>query len=79
MLYLYQGGGAVSEDCCCAKQITLTKTSYTLKKGKSVTVKAATVLQYPKLQQLSDAHAKEFRYASSDKSIATVDKNGKIT
>ena len=29
-------------------------------------------------KQLGDAHAAEFRYASSDKSIAAVDKNGKI-
>ena len=28
--------------------------------------------------QLTDAHAKEFRYASSNKNIATVNQNGKI-
>ena len=50
-----------------------------MKTGKSVTIQAATVLQYPERQQLGDAHAKEFRYATADKSIATVNKNGKIT
>ena len=62
-----------------AKKIKLSKTSYTLKKGKKAKIKAKTVLQYPKRKQLGDAHAKEFRYASSDKSIATVSKSGKIT
>ena len=62
-----------------AKKIKLSKTSYTLKKGKKVKIKAKTVLQYPKRKQLGDAHAKEFRYATSDKSIATVSKSGKIT
>ena len=36
-------------------------------------------MQYPKRKQLGDGHAKEFRYATSNKSIATVDKTGKIT
>ena len=62
-----------------AKKIKLSKTSYTLKKGKKAKIKAKTVLQYPKRKQLGDAHAKEFRYASSNKSIATVSKSGKIT
>lgn len=59
--------------------IKLSKTSYTLKKGKSATIKAETVLQYSERKQLTDAHAKEFRYASSDKKIAAVSKKGKIT
>lgn len=61
-----------------AKEITLAKASYTLKKGGSVTIQAKTVLQYPKKQQIGDAYAMEFRYASSDKKIASVDKNGKV-
>ena len=42
-------------------------------------IEAKTVLEYPERKQLSDAHAKEFRYATTDKSIATVSKTGKIT
>ncbi|MBR1741171.1 MAG: Ig-like domain-containing protein, partial [Lachnospiraceae bacterium] len=62
-----------------AKKIKLVGTSYTLNKGKKAQIKAKTVLEYPKRKQLSDAHAKEFRYATTDKSIATVSKTGKIT
>ena len=68
-----------------AKKITLSieakasLSSYTLKKGKSVQIKAKTVLEYPKRKPLSDAHTKEFRYASTDKNIAAVNKKGKIT
>lgn len=36
-------------------------------------------MEDPKKKQLSDSHAKELRYASSDTSIAAVDANGKIT
>ena len=62
-----------------AKTIKLSKTSYTLKKGKKAQIKAKTVLEYPKRKQLGDGHAKEFRYATSNKSVATVSKTGKIT
>ena len=62
-----------------AVKITLSKTSYTLKKGKSVTIKAKTVLQYPERKQLGDGHAKEFRYVSTDKTVAVVSKKGKMT
>ena len=61
-----------------AKNITLSKNKYSVKAGKTVKVKAKTVLVEKGKKQLSNAHAAEFRYASSDKSIATVDKNGKV-
>lgn len=60
------------------KAIKLTKTKYTIKVGKTAKIKAKTVLVDKTKKQLSDAHAKEFRYASSNKTIATVNKNGKI-
>ena len=60
------------------RKITLSKSKYTIKVGKTAKVKAKTVLVDKTKKQLSDAHAKEFRYASSNKKIATVDKNGKI-
>ena len=41
-------------------------------------IQAKTILVEEDKKQLSDAHAKEFRYASSDKKIATVDNNGVI-
>ena len=49
-----------------------------LKKGKKSQIKAKTILVDSKKKQLSDGHAKEFRYASSDKKVATVSKTGKI-
>ena len=61
-----------------AKKITLSKSSYTVKVGKTAKIKAKTVLVQKGKKQLSNAHAAEFRYASSNKKIATVDKNGKI-
>ena len=60
------------------RKITLFKSKYSVKVGKTVKVKAKTVLVDQSKKQLSNAHAAEFRYASSNKNIATVDKNGKI-
>ena len=63
-----------------AKSIKITsKTALTLKKGKKSQIKAKTILVNSKKKQLTDAHAKEFRYASSNKKVATVSKTGKIT
>lgn len=63
-----------------AKSIKITsKTTLTLKKGKKSQIKAKTILVDSKKKQLTDAHAKEFRYASSNKKVATVSKTGKIT
>ena len=61
------------------KEVKVSKSSYTLKVGKSATIKAKTVLVDKKKKQLSNAHAKQFRYASSDKKVATVSSKGKIT
>lgn len=60
------------------KSIKAAKTSYTLKVGKTAKIKAKTVLVNPKKKPLSDDHAKELRYATSNKKIATVSSNGKI-
>ena len=61
------------------KEVKVSKSSYTLKVGKSATIKAKTVLVDKKKKQLSNAHAKQFRYASSNKKVATVSSKGKIT
>lgn len=61
------------------KKIKLLKSSYTLKVKKTATIKAKIVLEDKKKKQLSDNHAPEFRYASGNTKVATVDKNGKIT
>ena len=61
-----------------AKSIKLSKEAYTLKVGKKVTIKAKTTLVNSKKKQLSNDHAKEFRYVTSDKKVATVSKNGQL-
>ncbi len=62
------------------KELTITSdTDVTLEKGKTSTIKARVILANAKRKSLSDVHAPMFRYASSDKKIATVDKKGKIT
>ena len=61
------------------KKIKLSKSKYTLKANKTATIKAKIVLVDKKKKQLSDSHAPEFRYASSNTKVATVDKKGKIT
>ncbi|MCM1499012.1 MAG: Ig-like domain-containing protein [Clostridium sp.] len=60
------------------KAVKVKKNSYTLNQGGTVTIKAKAVLVSKGKKQLSNAHAREFRYASSDKQIATVSKNGKV-
>ena len=60
------------------KKIKLYKSKYTLKANKTATIKAKIVLVDKKKKQLSDSHAPEFRYASGNTKVATVDKNGKI-
>ena len=60
------------------RKITLLKSKYSVKVGKTVKVKAKTVLVDKSKKQLSNAHAAQFRYASSNRNIATVDKNGKV-
>ena len=62
------------------KELKLTsKSKLVLAVGKTSKIKAKVVLVEAAKKQLSDAHAVQFRYASSDKKIATVDKNGRIT
>ena len=60
------------------KAVKLKKSSYTLKKGNSVAIKASCVQADKKKKQLPDAHAKQFRYASSNRRVAVVTERGKI-
>ena len=62
-----------------AKSISVEKSKYSVKKGKTVTISATTTLVDPSKKQLSSKHAPEFRYLSTDKSVATVDNNGVVT
>lgn len=60
------------------KAIRLNKSKFTLKVGRTALIKGKTILVNSKKKPLSDKHAKTFRYASDNKKIATVSKNGKI-
>ncbi|MCR5701001.1 MAG: Ig-like domain-containing protein [Lachnospiraceae bacterium] len=61
-----------------AKSVTVSKKTYTLKAGKSASIKASVKVADSNKEQLSEGHAAEIRYASSDNSVATVNSKGVI-
>ena len=60
------------------KKLTLAKNSFSIKKGKTAKIKAKVTLFNKKKKHLNKGHGATVRYISSDKNVATVDKNGKI-
>ena len=56
------------------KKLTVNTKKLTLSAGETAKVKAKVVLCDPSKKSLTDKHAPTFRYASSDKSVAKVDK-----
>ena len=60
------------------KKIQVKKSSYTLKKGNTVTLRPKTILYDRRKKQLSKDHTKEFRYLSSNKKVAAVTADGKV-
>lgn len=62
-----------------AKSVTLTKSSFTLKKGSTAKLSAEAAVQDGSRQLLPDSFVAKFRYATSNKNVAAVDKDGKIT
>jgi uncharacterized repeat protein (TIGR02543 family) len=62
-----------------AKSITAAKKSITLEAGKTVRVRATQKKYKSGRKFLKTSHAALFRYKSTDKSVATVDRNGKVT
>lgn len=60
------------------KAVKVKKSFYNLKKGGTAAIKAGTVLVSRNKKKLSNEHAKEFRYATTNHKIATVSKKGKI-
>lgn len=60
------------------KSIRGKKTSYTLKKGGTVTLRPKAVLYVMRKKQLFENHTKEFRYLSSNKKVAAVRTRGKV-
>ena len=70
--------GAKSTKYSNVKKLTLTKKKYTVKVGKTAKIKAKVTLVNKNKKHIPKGHGDKFRYKSSDTSIATVDKNGKI-
>ncbi len=70
--------GKMNTEYTNVKAVRVKKSSYRLKKDKTALIKASTVLESPGKKQLSDAHVKQFRYAATNKKVATVSKKGKI-
>lgn len=70
--------GAKSTKYSNVKKLTLKKTKYTVKVGKTAKIKAKVTLVNKNKKHIPKSHGAKFRYKSSDTSIATVDKNGKI-
>ena len=60
-----------------AKKIQTKKSAYSLKKGKTAKIKATIVKKNNKLPLFG--HTAKFRYDTSNKKVATVSKDGKIT
>ena len=70
--------GAKSTKYSNVKKLTLKKTKYTVKVGKTAKIKAKVTLVNNNKKHIPKSHGAKFRYKSSDTSIATVDKNGKV-
>ena len=60
------------------KTLKLTKSSFSIKVGKTAKIKAKVTLADSKKKHISKEHGAKLRYKSSDKKIASIDKNGKI-
>ena len=60
------------------KKLTLNKSKYSVKVGKTAKIKAKVTLVNKNKKHIPKGHGAKLRYKSSDTSIATVDKNGKI-
>ena len=61
-----------------AKKVKASKNTYKLKIGKSAKIKAGTVKESKRKKLLGANHSARYRYATSDMSVATVDKKGRI-
>jgi hypothetical protein len=61
-----------------AKKVKASKNTYKLKIGKNAKIKAGTVKESKRKKLLGANHSARYRYATSDMSVATVDKKGRI-
>lgn len=70
--------GAKSKKYTNVKSVSVSKSTYNLKKGATAAIKAKVKLDNSKKKELSDKHQKKFRYKTSNSKVATVTAKGKI-
>ena len=70
--------GINSSKCSNVKKIKLSKKNITINVGKTDKISAKLILSGKGKKQLGDNHDTEFRYASTNSNIASVDSNGKV-
>lgn len=70
--------GRLHKKATNVKEIKLAKTSYNLKRGTKQAIKAKAVLMNKQKRQLSNKHAREFRFASGNPKVASVSTSGII-
>ena len=71
--------GRKNSSCTNAKNVKLQKKSITLSVGKTAKIRATVILVDPKKAELSEGHTAHLRFASDNREVVKVDKNGKIT
>ena len=76
-VHAYVGGN--NNQYTNAKKLKLKKTEFKLKVGKKAVIKAKVIKLRKKMKLISESHTAKLRYYSSNKKVATVSKNGRIT
>jgi polyisoprenoid-binding protein YceI len=71
--------GRKNTDYTNVKEVKVSKKTMTVSVNKTEKIKAKTVLVDKSKKQLTDEHAKEFRYATTDENVATVNAKGVVT
>ena len=71
--------GRLNNDYTNVKAVKVSKKTMSLSVNKTAKIKAKTVLVDKSKKQLTDEHAKELRYASTDDNVATVNAKGVVT
>ena len=77
VVHVYTSGG--NKNYTSSKSVTVNKTKISLKAGKTYKIKASVVKLQKGKKLMPSSHARKLRYISSNSSIATVSKSGKIT
>lgn len=77
LMHAYTGNG--NKRSTNAKSVSVNKTKVTLKQGKTFKIKAKVKKVKKNKKLMPKSHVQKLRYMSSNDSVATVSKSGKIT